>query len=243
MKTILHAFVVLPLLAACESATMTPSGVSTSDFGAEYLGRPYVADPLGEGAGYDADPLIRTDAFDCQTYVETVLACGDVTRLTKIRYAGGVADFAHRNHFFTADWLANNKGLVENVSGDFGNTAIRTGVIDKRSWAKKVHNMNLDAAPVTAELKYVPYSDIKNFDVSAPMLVAFVVANPVVANRVGSDIFVTHVGFLMPGGVLRHASQIHGQVMDVDFREYIAGRAKSASNLGVAFFEIKGSCK
>ena len=41
------------------------------------LGKPYVADPLGEGRGYDKDPVVRYDIFDCLTFVEEV-RCGVV---------------------------------------------------------------------------------------------------------------------------------------------------------------------
>ena len=219
-------FFVLISLAAC-------AAVNYSDFGAEYLGAPYVNDPLGEGAGYDTDPLIRTDAFDCLTYVETVLACGDVERLTQIRYADGVADFTHRNHFFVGDWLKNNADLVENISANFGRPALQRGITDRRAWFNKNHGMNVDVAPVDVEIMYVPYADIQKFDVDVPTLVAFVV------NRPGADILVSHVGFLLPGGVLRHASSSRGAVVDMDFREYVASR----TGQGVAFFKIKEMCK
>ena len=221
------AFLLSFALSACGA------NVSADDFGAQYLGARYVNDPLGEGAGYDADPLIRTDAFDCLTYVETVMAGGDVDKLTQIRYADGVAEFTHRNHFFTADWLKNNADLVENIGTDFGSTALHRGVIDKRTWFKTVHNMDVDVAPRAAEIEYVPYDKIETTDVTAPTLVAFVVGE----NSAG--VLVSHVGFLLPGGVLRHASSARGAVVDMDFREYAATRAKNKHNLGVAFFKIK----
>ncbi len=41
-----------------------------------FLGVPYKLGALGEGPGgeFDRDPLIRFDAFDCTTFVETVMA-------------------------------------------------------------------------------------------------------------------------------------------------------------------------
>ena len=64
------------------------------DPGREYLGAAYVADPLGEGVAPDSDPLVRDDAFDCVTFVEASLAGGDVQKLNKIRYKGGVVDLS-----------------------------------------------------------------------------------------------------------------------------------------------------
>lgn len=81
------------------------------------LGRPYAIDPLGEGpaGSIDRDPLWRTDAFDCLTFIETVIALarsadadGARDSLRQIRYADGIIDFARRNHFPDADWIPNN---------------------------------------------------------------------------------------------------------------------------------------
>ena len=228
------------LLVSC-GGMATPA--SYADMGGQYLGVPYVADPLGEGMGYDSDPLIRDDAFDCQTFVETVLACGNVDRLNRIRYAGGKISFENRNHFFTADWLPNNSDLVENISADFGATAMRLGTVTKADWFRAMHGMEIDVAPIDVDLKYVPYSELNKFDVDAPTLVAFVVNNPETSHRIHSDILVSHVGFLMPGGMLRHASSAAGAVVDVDFRGYIAARMSAKTNLGVAFFKIKETCE
>ena len=41
-----------------------------------FKGKPYVLGSLGEGkaAIFDKNPIYRTDTFDCETYVSTVLA-------------------------------------------------------------------------------------------------------------------------------------------------------------------------
>ena len=75
------------------------AGAYDNDIGAKYIGAMYLSDPLGEAIAPDTDPLIRDDAFDCVTFVETVIANGDVDRLNKIRYANGIPNFIERNHF------------------------------------------------------------------------------------------------------------------------------------------------
>ena len=100
-----------------------------NDVGAGYLGARYILDPLGEADGYDSDPLVRYDAFDCTTFVETVLADGDERRLSVIRYRDGVVAWENRNHFIETDWLNNNSDFLENASAKYGNTAIRHVVI------------------------------------------------------------------------------------------------------------------
>ena len=103
------------LLAGCAIAPGVPDG-------GEYMGAKYMRDPLGEERAPDTDPLIRTDAFDCTTFVETVMAGGDVNNLNQIRYKDGEIDFLNRNHFIESDWLENNKNRVENVSAKYGKT-------------------------------------------------------------------------------------------------------------------------
>lgn len=119
---------------------------------ATLLGRPYRVDPLGEGAGalIDDDPLWRTDAFDCLTFVGTTLAlarsvdaAGAPASLQRLRYAGGVIDFAHRNHFPAADWIPNNVrgGAVIDISARIAATlgaprllTHARGVVHRAQW-------------------------------------------------------------------------------------------------------------
>lgn len=211
---------------------------NANDVGGQYLGAKYVLDPLGEGAGYDADPLIRFDAFDCTTFVETVLADGDVARLNKIRYAGGVVAFENRNHFIETDWLPNNADLVEVVSARYGTTKLRNVTIDKRAWASVAHGINIDAAPQIATIEYIPYSVLGKINNAEPLIVLFVVA-PRDDKKLATDIAVVHMGFLLPGGrVLRHASTGRG-VVDDNFAQYVAKREKMRNNIGIALVKIK----
>lgn len=210
-----------------------------NDIGAQYLGARYVLDPLGEAAGYDPDPLIRDDAFDCTTFVETALADGDVARLIKIRYRDGQARWENRNHFIETDWLANNADLLCNVSARYGAAAVRHVIIDKRSWARVVHGMVIDAAPVNADVEYLPYDNVKHINNTEPLIVLFIVGNSEKNDKIATDIAVVHMGFLLPGGrVLRHASVGRG-VVDDDFAEYLAMRRKLKNNIGIALVEIK----
>lgn len=210
-----------------------------TDIGAQYLGARYILDPLGEAAGYDPDPLIRDDAFDCTTFVETALADGDVARLMKIRYRDGQARWENRNHFIETDWLANNADLLRNASARYGAVAVRHVIVDKRSWARVVHGMVIDAAPVNADIEYLPYDNVKDINNTEPLIVLFIVGNSEKNDKIATDIAVVHMGFLLPGGrVLRHASVGRG-VVDDDFAEYLAMRRKLKNNIGIALVEIK----
>lgn len=211
----------------------------TPQIGAEYVGTKYINDPLGEGFGYDADPLIRFDAFDCTTFVETVLADGNEKKLNKIRYMDGKVDFLHRNHFIESDWLVSNSDIVKNISNLYGQTEIKRVKIDKAAWLKRVHNINSDFEPVWVDIEYLPYKNLKKIDIIAPLVVLFVADNSKKINRLGTDFAVVHMGFLLPGGIFRHASSEKKQVVDVLFEEYIASRCKNKENLGIILLGIK----
>lgn len=213
---------------------------ATPDVGANYLGAKYVSDPLGEGVVPDADPLIRDDAFDCVTFVETSLADGDITKLNKIRYKNGEIDFLTRNHFIETDWLANNADIVSDVTSEYCKTARRHVVIDKQNWLRVTHGITAQFAPQIADLDYIPYYAMCDINNRVPLIVLFITGNPKNYDKIGTDLAVSHMGFLMPGGrVLRHASSEYGRVIDVNFREYLTARAKNKNNIGIMLVEIK----
>lgn len=208
-------------------------------YSAQFVGAPYILDSLGEGVPPDADPLIRFDAFDCTTFVETVLARGDVEKLNKIRYSDGIPDFILRNHFIESDWLRNNRDLVENVSSDYAPTEIRTVKIDKQRWFARVHHTDTDFVPQIVDIEYIPYKNVHNIKADETLIVLFITGNSDYYDKIGTDIAVVHMGFLLPNGTLRHASSALGRVVDVDFVEYCANRAKSQNNLGITLVKIK----
>lgn len=203
--------------------------------GYQYLGAEYKTSPLGEEKSPDADPLIRFDAFDCTTFVETSLADGDIEKLNNIRYKDGEIDFLSRNHFIESDWLINNSDMVKNVSSLYGPTKIRSVTIDKQNWLKVVHNIDADFKTEKVNLEYIPYEDIKIIDTDKPLIVLFIVGNSEKYDKLGTDVAVVHMGFLLPDGRLRHASSQFGKVMDTDFYEYI----KNKKGLGITLVGIK----
>lgn len=212
---------------------------STNNIGGDFVGAPYVLSPLGEGAGIDDDPLIRLDAFDCTTFVETVLADANLDKLNRIRYQDGVIDFVHRNHFIETDWLINNRWLVQNVSAKYAPTRIRRVTISKKNWFKRVHGLDVSVDDVDAAIEYIPYENAQNISVDDAMVVLFIADNAKIRDTIGTDLAVVHMGLLMPDGVLRHASSKAGCVLDVNFADYVDERRQNKQNLGFVLLEIK----
>ena len=207
--------------------------------GQSYLDMPYLNSPLGEEMWPDTDPLLREDAFDCTTFVETVLADADVNRLNKIRYKNGQVGFLSRNHFIESDWLKNNADLVQNVSKNYAPVNVRTVVIDKKNWFKVVHGVNYDVPIQSVDVGYITYENAKEVNLKKTMIVLFVADNPKIRDKIGTDLAIVHMGLWLPNGMLRHASSEHGKVIDVDVKQYMKQRQKNKHNLGIVLVDIK----
>ncbi len=117
-------------------------------FGALLVGKPFMEAPLGDGPldRFDQGPLHRLDAFDCTTFVETVLALAGAPSadrfqqtLNAIRYRTGKPSFVNRNHFPCVDWIPNliERGLARDITQAVATPwgiAIASSVLDKRAW-------------------------------------------------------------------------------------------------------------
>ena len=109
---------------------------------------------LGEGinARYDQNPLYRLDYFDCETYVDTVMALALAknlqdfkNKINQIRYKQGNVSFTQRNHFPSANWIPNNKrnGYIRELNYLIAAPETRTTrtQIYFRNW---YHNLTVD---------------------------------------------------------------------------------------------------
>lgn len=198
------------------------------------LGTPYVDGPLGEGAGapHDDDPLIDLDHVDCVTFVEQTLALAaaetfaDATNLLQeIRYKDGVIDYGTRNHFFIADWIANNRFAVD-VTASLGvPTVEETRTIGRRKFFELTKAPEyLDGAvdhPWT--LRYAPTLSAAQAEPKLPDLALIVfIGKP-------AWLFASHCGlYIREGGQgrLYHASSVNGEVIAVPFVDYMRENTK-----------------
>jgi len=199
---------------------------------ATFLGVPYGKDPLGEGQPPDLDPLARYDAFDCQTYVEEVLALAlaadpaDAGRVrASLRYGEGPVDYAHRRHFMELQWLPGNVdgGWLIPTTDRYGEVTHLREEITDATWAawpdrKKFAmetaqlphgEMKLDVLPIATAIRAAPRI--------RPGSVVLIVRKP----KPGVPIWTTHLGFVVSGGTFRHASLTHHEVRDQSLAEYL----------------------
>jgi hypothetical protein len=123
-------------------------------FSAAFLGQRYLNGALGEGmeGEFDQSPLYRSDAFDCMTYVSTVLAllnANDVQTfkqmIKKINYQDGLVSYQNRNHFTSIDWNPNNErqGFIKDITMTIHNqnnqsvAEMDNTYINKKAWYDK----------------------------------------------------------------------------------------------------------
>ncbi len=160
------------------SAKPTPMTTRLNQISAYFLNQPYENNPLGEGpnAHYDQYPLYRTDAFDCETYVDTVLAIALSKNLrtfkqciNHIRYQNGEIAFIKRNHFTSLDWNANNQkqGYLKDITQDLIDehehpvAKISTTFINKPNWYAKLSKNRIRLPGASQKKQMKQYEALK----------------------------------------------------------------------------------
>lgn len=151
-----------------------------------FLATPYLLSALGEGikGEYNQSPLYRFDAFDCETFVDTVIALALGSNVSsfeqcirKIRYKDGHISLITRNHFTDLDWNKNNQaqGLVKDIttsildSNQKSIAKIAKAQINKANWyqhfrLKDLYLPNLSASERAKRLRILK-TQTKNLQV------------------------------------------------------------------------------
>jgi hypothetical protein len=203
-----------------------------AEIGRLFLNKPYQAGTL-EGPGREK-LVINVSAFDCTTFVETVLALtqcavsGKFSRnrfrsnLKLIRYRRGKIDgYSSRLHYFT-DWLCDNgeKGIIADVTRRLGGKPQRKKINFMTAHRElypalknetELGRMSLTEKNLSRKVFYIIEKETvseQKEKIKNGDIVAFT------ANREGLD--VAHVGFaLWQGKSLRllHASSREGAVV------------------------------
>jgi len=187
-----------------------------------FLGCPYKSNPLVGSAETTEVFTVSLDAFDCVTYIETVLALAlasnvddFVERLRTIRYEHGEIQWKRRNHYMTL-WLRNNvrEGILTPVSV----RAIPTHKLDR------VLNLVPGLAPQRVRMRCIPKR-------SAPRLERYLQTGDIIlfaSTRRNLDVF--HAGIIARYGkivLMRHASRSQGSVVEQKLSEFLEANRTS----------------
>ena len=209
-----------------------------TDVSAPFVGAPYVVSPLGEGQGQDPDPRIRFDAFDCTTFVETVLALAfspDLPAAEKlldlIRYQDGQSDFVQRRHFPEAEWIPEliQAGYFEDITQKVGrtNVSLESKYIDIKVWdrRRKPRHFELPDSRIPKGTYALPSWKLERALEHYQRIPPGVVLNVVRVNFQSVPVRVSHQGLVIQKGktlYLRHAAdRMYHSVVDEPLRSFL----------------------
>lgn len=160
----------------------------------ELLGKDYVSNSLIGSSTKKEELYIDIDAFDCVTFIETVIALlrseniEDFNKnLINIRYKDSKIDWPSRNHYFS-EWIDNNKDIISII--DYPNK----NIVEKDLSI-------LENYPIVR--KRIPYIAVEEFSENINLLKT---SDILVFGSTKSDLDFAHVGFY----VKESNSLIHG---------------------------------
>lgn len=209
-----------------------PAGKAIAQIAFALLDKPYQARTL-EQPGKER-LVVNVSAFDCTTFVETVLALAQCVRgnrmtpaafkhhLRRIRYRGGkIAGYASRLHYFT-DWLRDNgkKKILTDISATLDATPIR----------RKINYMTANRDLYPALKRNESFDEIKKVELRLSRRIFNIIGKDkintatdkiqegdIIAFAAGKEgLDVAHVGFAVRQGKslqLLHASPKEGKVV------------------------------
>ncbi len=234
-------FLIIFIAVGLFSFSLQASGQTLSDrivsISADFLNKPYQLDPWGEGINgqFSQKPLYRFDRFDCQTYVETVLALAlsdspspapiqaFQNQLLEIRYSNGKPDFFTRNHFPSADWIPHNiqKGYVKFSS--LNNNKISMDINKQQWFENQTHIRNLNIPhKLRVTLPYISVNQLSSISNKIPNGSIIMIVKP-------SFLLISHMGFAIWKNhtlYLRSASSLYGKVIDLPLLAYIENQSR-----------------
>jgi hypothetical protein len=172
----------------------------------KFLGTAYSAECVGDGMDmlHQPNPRVNLRETNCMVLIENLLAMtlsasweDFVAILTQIRYLDGIIGMATRNHFVAADWLPNNRWLLDDVTAKMGerhHLQKVTRVISRRDFFRKKNIKDIVAAPDQTLSKWVmpiPHLNLNRLKVADMVCLV---------SRDYADIFVIHMAMVVSFG-------------------------------------------
>lgn len=225
-------------------------------FSNQFQGLPYCGGALGEGpdGDYDTNPLYRFDAFDCLTYVNTVLALSLATQahtfeqlMLRLNYYDAQPCYLKRYHFMSVDWNPMNQraGFIKDITSHFQGSdgqplyQTATAVIDKRHWFEKQGVPSQIAAqfqPQQAHVNYLPLDLAYAEQIPDGAIIEIVREYWGMQPKIGTELLVSHLGFVFRKQqqlLFRHASSTQKRVVEVPLAEYLEQQRKVPTIVGI----------
>jgi len=194
-----------------------------------FLNTPYQESALIGSDHLEEELVIDLSGLDCFTfldYVETMRLCRSFadfqSRLSQVRYRGGVVSHRRRNHFFT-DWAQYRPAFVRDATEEIGKGMAR--ILKKKLNLKEDGTLLLNGVePLDRTITYIPTDKI---DMLMQQWLRSGDYAGIYSELPGLD--VSHVGIIIRVGAslfLRHASSSRDlrKVVDQDFTQYMKGK-------------------
>jgi hypothetical protein len=188
---------------------------------AQFIGCPYTSNSLVGSADIPEQLILKLDAFDCVTYMETVLALAlsesaeqFAGNLIRIRYKNGEVEWQKRNHYMVNWWRNNERqGLLQNITR--GAESV-----------EKSRELNLipDLPTERVSFRVFPKKNSKRIEklVKTGDFVCF--------GSIKKNLDVFHTGILLRRDdkiLLRHASRTAKKVIDQDLQDFLKNNRMS----------------
>ena len=192
-----------------------------------FLETPYAENTLGGASDQTEQLTVDLSGLDCFTYidyVESLRLSGNLAefkkKLAKTRYKDGAVRWDKRKHFFS-DWVSGNDKNAHDVTQEIGSDAAVT--VTKELNKKTDGSFWLPGlAAVRREISYIPSQKI------GPRILEGIKTGDylgVYSARDGLDVSHTGIAVRKDSGIyLRHASTIHGKVLDEELVDYMRNK-------------------
>lgn len=224
------------ILEAAASSLGLPIGERMVRVSQPMLGRPYALDPLGEGQGFDPDPIARYDAYDCLTFVEETLAfafsadpvhAADVRHA--LRYGDAPAAYENRRHFMELQWIPGNvaDGWIVDTTKTYGPTVHKHLDVTLDSWRRwrkraKFHLTDAQLPLGQMDLDVLPIDDAI---AAAPRIPTGAIVLTLRDDTFSIPYWTTHLGFVVQtdhGAMFRNAAKrSKARVVDEPLEKYL----------------------
>ena len=219
-------------------------------FSEMFLDMPYDLTCTGDGpyALYETRPLVNFDETNCMVFCEHVLALSIsdswdnfFNNLQRIRYQNGIIGMRTRNHYTMADWLPENRWLLDDVSrkvgGQYTKTTTRT-ISHKTFFQKKgITDLRYVRPDRVITIDYIPKENLLNVkkNVKPGDILALIFANK-------TDIFSAHMLMVTEKNgklYIRESSNSKMSTFDTPYDEWVNSKLDMDKYAGLCFMRIR----
>lgn len=219
-------------------------------FSEMFLGMPYDLICTGDGpyALYETRPLVNFDQTNCMVFCEHVLALSIsdswdnfFNNLQHIRYQDGIIGIRTRNHYTMADWLPENRWLLDDVSRKVGRqytqTLTRTISHAKFFKNKGINDLRYVKPDREITIDYIPKNHLLKIhkNLRAGDILALIFADK-------DDIFSAHMLMIAEKNrqlLIRESSNSRMTTFDTPYEQWAQSIQAKERYIGVCFMRVR----